>query len=155
EPLEIRIGGVPIAVVMRTPGHDEELTWGFLLTERVIDDPARVRSVRHCAQVDTPEAENNVLQVVLHPEASVDLARLRRNLYASSSCGICGKATLDQVLARAPALQDDCRVSVRVLHALPERLRAAQAVFSRTGGLHAAGLFTVDGELLVVREDVG
>ena len=103
EPLELRIGGVPVAVVMRTPGHDEELALGFLLTEDIAR-PEQVRHLRHCDQVDDPRAEDNVLQIVLEPTVEVDLARLRRNLYASSSCGICGKASIEAALRRAPAL---------------------------------------------------
>jgi FdhD protein len=155
EPLEIRIGGVPIAVVMRTPGHDEELVRGFLLTEGIVAEPSQVASVRHCTTVTAADAEENVVQVVLAPGHEVDLARLRRNLYASSSCGICGKATLEQALARAPELHDGAAIDPEILYALPGRLRGAQSVFDRTGGLHAAGLFTPAGECLVVREDVG
>jgi FdhD protein len=155
EPLELRVGGVPLAVVMRTPGHDEDLAWGFLLTERIVDGVHRVQSVRHCTTVETPEAEDNVMQVVLADDFRVDLARLRRNLYASSSCGICGKATIENVLDAAPALEDETRVHAEVLHRLPDALRAEQDVFDRTGGLHAAGLFTPSGERLCVREDVG
>ncbi len=155
EPLEIRIGGVPIAVVMRTPGHDEELVTGFLLTERIVDDVGAIESVRHCSTVDTPEAEDNVVQVVLREGVEVDVAALRRNLYASSSCGVCGKASIDRAMACAAPLRDDVRVSVDLLYALPDRLRAAQPVFAQTGGLHAAGLFDADGNALVVREDVG
>lgn len=155
EPLEIRIGGVPVAVVMRTPGHDEELVRGFVTTERIVEDPAWVASVRHCTTVETPEAENNVVQVTLRPDATVDLARLRRNLYASSSCGLCGKATIDRVLSTAPPLRDDARIEVETLLAIPERMRPYQTVFSQTGGLHAAGLFDAGGATLAVREDVG
>ncbi len=155
EPMEIRIGGLPVAVVMRTPGHDEELTLGFLTTEGVIDGPGAVASVRHCSVVEDPEAEGNVVQVVLRPGIEVDWARLRRNLYASSSCGICGKATLDQVMVRHEPLEDDLRVEVSRLYGLVDQLESAQTVFARTGGLHAAGLFDGDGQVLVVREDVG
>jgi FdhD protein len=155
EPLEIRIGGVPVAVVMRTPGHDDELVRGFLTTERVVDDPAWVASVRHCTTVETPEAENNVVQVVLREGIAVDLARLRRNLYASSSCGLCGKASIEHVMATAPPLEDDSQIRVDTLYAIPEQVREHQTVFSQTGGLHAAGLFHQGGEALVVREDVG
>jgi FdhD protein len=155
EPLEIRIGGVPLAVVMRTPGHDEDLARGFLVTERVVERAAEVASVRHCTTVEAPEAENNVMQVVLAPGVQVDLARLRRNLYASSSCGICGKATIDNVLDVAPPIEDAVTVTADVLYGLPAALRGEQDVFSRTGGLHAAGLFAPDGTRLVVREDVG
>lgn len=155
EPLEIRIGGVPVSVVMRTPGHDEELTLGFLATEGVVDDPRSVVSVRHCTTIEQPEAENNVVQAILAPGVEVDLQRLRRNLFASSSCGLCGKATIEQVMVRCEPLHDDVRVEVSRLHALPALLRRSQTVFDRTGGLHAAGLFGRDGEALVVREDVG
>jgi len=155
EPMEIRIGGIPVAVVMRTPGHDEELTLGFLTTEGVIDGPDAVASVRHCSVVEDPEAEGNVVQVVLRPQIEVDWARLRRNLYASSSCGICGKATLDQVMVRHEPLEDETRIDVSRLYGLVDQLEAAQTVFARTGGLHAAGLFDAEGQVLVVREDVG
>jgi FdhD protein len=155
EPLEIRLGGVPLAVVMRTPGHDEELTRGFLVTERVVSSTRDVVSVRHCTTVETPEAENNVVQVVLAPGVEVDLVRLRRNLYASSSCGICGKATIDNALSTAPPLEDSTVVDIGTLTALPASLRTAQAVFDRTGGLHAAGSFTAAGACRIVREDVG
>lgn len=155
EPLEIRIGGVPIAVVMRTPGHDEELVRGFVVTERIVDDPRHVTSIRHCSDVPEPEAEDNVMQVVLSEGIEVDLARLRRNIYASSSCGICGKASIEAALATAPPLMDARRVDAAIIAGLPAALRADQAVFERTGGLHAAGLFTVDGDRLVVREDIG
>jgi FdhD protein len=151
EPLEIRIGGVPVAVVMRTPGHDEELVRGFLVTERIVDRAADVASVRHCVDAD----EDNVMQAVLVHGVGVDLARLRRNLYASSSCGVCGKTSIAAAMGVAPPLADDLRVAADVLYALPARLRQAQEVFGRTGGLHAAGLFDERGEPLAVREDVG
>jgi FdhD protein len=155
EPLEIQIGGAPLAVIMRTPGHDEELAWGFLRTERVIDDPSQVQSIRHCATAPSPEAEGNVLQIVLRPGVTLDLERLRRNLYASSSCGICGKAAIENVLHSAPPVVDESSVDIGVLYELPDRLRSEQSVFSRTGGLHAAGVFSLDGRAVVVREDVG
>ena len=155
EPLEIRVGGSSLAVVMRTPGDDAELALGFLVTERVVGKPCDVESVRHCTLVRDPAAEDNVIQVVLAPGVGVDLERLRRNLFASSSCGICGKATIENALATAAPLDDARRHPAAFFYDMPERLAARQAVFSRTGGLHAAGLFAPDGELLVVREDVG
>jgi len=155
EPLEIRLGAVAIAVVMRTPGHDLELARGFAVTERIVDDVRAITAVRHCTQVEHPEAEDNVVQIVLRPDVVVDALKLRRNLYSTSSCGICGKATIEQALASAPPLVDDGDVSMAVLRSLPQQLRADQAVFDRTGGLHAAGLFDRDGRPLVVREDVG
>ena len=154
EPLEIRLGGVPLAVVMRTPGDDRELTLGFLTTERVIERPEQVESVRHCGA--TPEeAEDNVVQVVLAPGVSVDLDRLRRNLYASSSCGICGKATIENALIDAAPLEDAARFAPEFFYGLSDRLEESQAGFAKTGGVHAAGLFDAEGELLVAREDVG
>ena len=159
EPMELRIAGVPIAVLMRTPGHDEELTRGFLLSEAIVADAEQITTIRHCTTVDVPEAEDNVMQIVLRSDVTLDLAALRRNLYASSSCGICGKASIAAALApgrgRTPLPATEPRVAVEQLHGLPERLLADQPVFARTGGLHAAGLFTSTGERLVVREDVG
>lgn len=153
-PLELRLGGVPIAVVMRTPGHDEELARGFLWSEGIAG-PHEVRSLRPCE--DVPEgAEGNVWQAVLVDGVEVDLARLRRLTYASSSCGVCGKATLEAALAQAAPLTAAERRPLNAAHAIqiPARLQAAQTAFAHTGGLHAAGLF--DGErALVVREDVG
>ncbi len=155
EPLEIQLGAAPLAVVMRTPGHDEELALGFLVTERVIGAPADVVSIRHCNELPDPAAEDNVIRAILAPRVSVDLESLRRNLYASSSCGICGKATIENALAVAPPLDDDIRFEAGFFYDLPQRLERAQPVFAQTGGLHAAGLFAPDGSLLVAREDVG
>ena len=158
EPLEIRVNGAAIAVVMRTPGDDVDLVRGFLLSERIIAEAGDVASLRHCTTVDTPEAEDNVMLARLREHVEVDLAALRRNLYASSSCGVCGKASIEAAMAlpeRARAVESGLRVAASVLAALPERLRASQQVFDRTGGLHAAGLFSCVGDRLVVREDVG
>lgn len=155
EPLEIRIGDAPVAVVMRTPGDDTELVTGFLLTERIVAGPGEIDSVRHCTEIAEPDAEDNVVRVTLAPGVHVDLAALRRNLYASSSCGVCGKASIEQVLSTAPPLDDPARFRAELCYALPDRLRAAQRVFDSTGGLHAAGLFDREGRLLAAREDVG
>jgi FdhD protein len=155
EPLEIQLGGASLAVVMRTPGHDLELVTGFLVTERVVDALADVEAVRHCSEARDPAAADNVVRATLRPGLRADLEKLRRNLFASSSCGVCGKATLENALATAPALDDATRVAASLLLGLPERLRAAQHVFDETGGLHAAGLFDTSGRLLVAREDVG
>jgi FdhD protein len=158
EPLEIRVNQIAIAVVMRTPGDDEELVRGFLLSERIVAGVDEIASMRHCVNVETPAAEDNVMLVRLDPSVEVDLAALRRNMYASSSCGVCGKASIEAAMA-VPDL--DCIsgpllcVDVDTLTSLPERLRARQLVFDRTGGLHGAGLFAADGQPLVVREDVG
>jgi FdhD protein len=155
EPLEIQLGGAALAVVMRTPGDDVELVTGFLLTERIVASLAEVESVRHCSEAADPDAADNVVRVVLRPGVRTDLEKLRRNLFASSSCGVCGKATLENALATAAPLDDPARIEASLLLALPERLRAAQRAFDETGGLHAAGLFDRAGQLLVVREDVG
>lgn len=155
EPLEIRVGGVAIAVVMRTPGHDEELVRGFLLTEQIVRSPAEVASVRHCSQVDDPRAEDNVMQVRLSEGVAVDLAKLRRNMFTTSSCGICGKASIEQALAVVAPISCSLQLRAKHLYGMPDTLRSAQTVFDKTGGLHAAGLFTSSGESLVVREDIG
>lgn len=155
EPLEIQLGARSLAVVMRTPGHDEDLVLGFLVTERVVASAKEVEAIRHCNVVPDPEAEENVARVTLAEGVAVDFERLRRNLFASSSCGVCGKATIENALATAPPIEDPARVTPELLYALPDRLREGQAVFDETGGLHAAGLFGPEGELLVVREDVG
>ncbi len=155
EPLEIQLNGTPLAVVMRTPGHDRELVLGFLVTERIVASPTDVISVHHGSLSGEDGSEGNVVRVHLRPGVEVDLERLRRHLYASSSCGICGKASIEQVLATAPPLADLLRLEGVFFRALPERLREGQAVFAETGGLHAAALFCADGELRVVREDIG
>lgn len=160
EPLELRIAGTSVAVVMRTPGHDLELARGFLLSEGIVPDATAVADVRHCTTVDSPEAEDNVLLVRLAEGVDLDLAALRRNLYASSSCGVCGKASIEAALRpsqRCARTLDRARprVDAEVLYGLPGALETDQPVFARTGGLHAAGLFTAAGERLVVREDVG
>lgn len=155
-PLEIRIDAVPIAVVMRTPGADIDLGWGFLRTEGIVTSPEQVRSLRHCDTVDDPRAEDNVLQVRLAEASTVDLARLRRNLYASSSCGICGKASIQAAMHSAPARPSFAPgLSLAAILDLQRALRNRQQVFERTGGLHAAAVATSSGELLCVREDVG
>lgn len=157
QPLEIRIKQTPIAVVMRTPGHDEELVRGFLLSERIVGSPEQIVTLRHCTNVDRPEAEDNVMLVRLRDDVTVDLAALRRNLFASSSCGVCGKASIEQALA-LPELDRalaSFAIDARTLSRWPEQLRAKQEAFEHTGGLHAAGLFASDGALLAAFEDVG
>lgn len=153
EPLELQLAGAPLAVVMRTPGHDEELGAGFLLTEGIISSWTDVESLRHCTTAPVPEAEDNVLQI--HLRVPVDLARFKRHQFASSSCGVCGKATLENALRTAPRIDSLLTVSPAVLVSLPDKLRANQPAFDSTGGLHAAALFNVRGDLLVAREDVG
>jgi FdhD protein len=142
EPLEIRIGGVAVAVTMRTPGHDEELALGFALSEGLRPRAARLPSdlSANAVELDAPDFD---------PE------RLRRSFYTSSSCGVCGKGALEAVAVEAPRVESDARVPATLVASLPGRLRAAQAAFAATGGLHATGLFDAGGELLCVREDVG
>jgi FdhD protein len=157
EPLEIRVNQAAIAVVMRTPGHDEDLVRGFLLSEGIVARADQIAGLRHCTTVDQPEAEDNVMLVRLRDEVEVDLVALRRNLFASSSCGVCGKASIAQAMALrdASALPLGFTLEAETLAQLPARLRAKQEVFEHTGGLHAAGLCTAAGELLAVFEDVG
>jgi FdhD protein len=158
EPLEIRVGGRPLAVTMRTPGHDVELAHGFLLTEGVIGGRGDVSAARYCDSVDADGRNTyNVLDVTLGDGVPAPDAGVERNFYTTSSCGVCGKAALDAVRLRtrfSPA-GDQCRFAMATLLSLPHRLRDRQRVFAATGGLHAAGLFTADGAVLVVREDVG
>jgi FdhD protein len=161
EPLELRVGGTPLAVTMRTPGHDVELAHGFLLTEGVIGAVPDVSTARYCDSVDDAGRNTyNVLDVALAAGVPPPSTGVERNFYTTSSCGVCGKASLDAVRLRtrySPA-EDTATVSYRTLIGLPDRLREAQRVFESTGGLHAAGLFSVrddSAELLVVREDVG
>jgi FdhD protein len=148
EPLQIVIDGHPVAITMRTPGHDAELALGFLLTEGVIRSQSDVR------KIDTDSRENHAL-VFLTENAEVDLKKLTRHVFSASSCGVCGKATLEAVTSQRPPLQDGIEISRAVLLSAPAKLQAAQSVFSRTGGLHAAGIFTADGPAQVVREDIG
>jgi FdhD protein len=157
EPLEIRVDGKPLSVTMRTPGHDVELAHGFLLTEGVLGTPADVLAARYCDSVDDAGRNTyNVLDVALAPGVEPPDASLERNFYTTSSCGVCGKASLDAVRLKtrfSPAA-DPVTITPPELSALPDALRAAQKLFDSTGGLHAAGLFA-GGELLVAREDVG
>jgi FdhD protein len=142
EPLEIRIGGRPVAVTMRTPGHDEELALGFCLSEGLRPAGARLPDdlAANAVEVDAP---------------AFDPARLQRSFYTSSSCGVCGKGALDAVAVEAPRVESQLRLPLSLVAALPDRLREAQAAFAVTGGLHATGLFSAAGEPLCVREDVG
>jgi len=154
EPLEIRIEGRSVAVTMRTPGHDLELASGFLLTEGVIDGPDDIHAIAH---VDDPsDPQGNTVDTVL--ASGVDAARRHtadRSLFASSSCGICGKESIDRVVLNAPKLKKSLVITDAIVLSLPEKLRQAQAVFDQTGGLHAAALFDASGALEVIREDIG
>src|SRR5947208_5153532 len=142
EPLEIRIGGRPVAVTMRTPGHDEELALGFCISEGL--------APRNAALPEDLAANT----VVITADESAR-ATLRRNFYTSSSCGVCGKGALEAVAVEAPRVESGLRIAPDVVSVLPDKLREAQAAFEATGGLHATGLFTPEAELLCIREDVG
>ncbi len=154
EPLEIRVNGQSIAVTMRTPGHDEELAAGFLWTERLIERPDSLVSIGHCPGKTEEERENIVLAYVYGAGDALPEG-WQRNFPASSSCGICGKASIEAVRQTAEPIQSAMRVASEVLHRLPAALRQAQETFDRTGALHAAGLFDTEGNLILLREDVG
>jgi len=159
EPLEIRVNGAPVTVTMRTPGSDVELAQGFLLTEGVITRREDVLTVQYCRGAETEDGTNtyNVLDVTLHPDVPPPDTDVTRNFYTTSSCGVCGKASLEAVRlsSRYSPGDDPTSVATVILTAMPAQLRSAQKVFASTGGLHGAALFTTDGTLLAVREDVG
>lgn len=157
EPMEVRVNGDAVSVTMRTPGDDFDLALGFCLSEGIVAAPEAVATIRYCEGGPSPASagDYNVVDVALRSPEPV-APSLRRAVYTTSSCGICGTASIDAVRRDVPGVGDDpVRVSAATLVALPDRLRAAQRLFERTGGLHAAGLFDADGELVCVREDVG
>lgn len=169
EPLEIRIGFPDgkhraISITMRTPGDDGELAAGFLFTEGILKSPVQVRQIRHCGlkirsgknALDRAAALNsNTIRVDLNDGVDVDLKSLERHFYTTSSCGVCGKSSIEALATGVGKLDDEMTVDADTVHSLPDKLRAAQNVFEKTGGLHASALFTADGELDIVREDVG
>ena len=155
EPLEIRIGENPLSVTMRTPGHDVELAAGFLFTEGLVQRREQIVALENVTSEDDGK-RGNVVRAELSSEALPDFDKLRRHFFAASSCGICGKASIDAVRSRLLRIPNpDFRVAPNLLVSLPEALRSAQDVFERTGGLHAAALFDSGGKLLIVREDIG
>lgn len=155
EPLEIRVGDEPLSVTMRTPGHDRELAAGFLFTEGLVQRREQI------VKLETAEAQDgtnrgNVIQAELAPEATPDFVKMKRHFFAASSCGICGKASIDSIRLRLLAAPNpDFRFDAENLVRMPDALRSSQDVFQRTGGLHAAALFDPRGKLLVLREDIG
>ena len=151
EPLEIRVRGRAVSVTMRTPGHDEELAAGFLATEGMIRRREDVVRIEPCGRNE----DGNLVNVVLAPDVPVDFDKLTRHVFASSSCGLCGKATIDAVRGQFPPIASDLVVDAATLLALPERMRQTQSTFDRTGGLHASAIFDAAGNLIVLREDVG
>lgn len=165
EPLEIRLGyGLTsermqksISVTMRTPGNDFELALGFLITECIIQSANQIYKIHYCTEANTIENKENIVRVELNPEVEIDLSKLQRNFYTTSSCGVCGKESIEaiKVNCELQISNDELKVHRDIIVSLPEKLRSQQNVFEHTGGLHACALFTKDGELLLLREDVG
>ena len=151
EPLEIRVDNHPISVTMRTPGHDDELAVGFLLSEGLMKKRADILKIA----THPRNRDKNVINVFLAPDVAVNLEQLTRHVFASSSCGLCGKATIESVHQHFPKIKSSVSVGAKTILGLPEKLRGAQETFARTGGLHAAAIFDLEGNLLVLREDVG
>lgn len=148
-PLEIRIGGTPIAVIMRTPGHDEDLVRGFAITEAIVSSPSEIEAVMPVPQhPDDSRWE-------LTPTVPVDPGQFQRNFYATSSCGVCGKASIDAIRISGATPPAGPKLSAEYILSLPNAMRAAQATFDATGGLHAAALFATNGTILTLREDIG
>ena len=152
EPLEIRVEGRSVAVVMRTPGHDEELACGFLVSEGVVKNPRDILEVSQCPSVNNKHG--NIVDVLLGG-AVVNWDSLTRHVFSASSCGLCGKTSIESVFQQFPSVKGDWQVEPRLIASLPDKLRSAQETFSKTGGLHASGLFDLEGNLIVLREDVG
>jgi FdhD protein len=155
EPLEIRLGGLSLTVTMRTPGEDEELVAGFLFSEGIIAGADDLDVIARYRGPDGDPDDANVMNVLLRGDVKVAKDRLRRNFVASSSCGLCGKATIDAIRAALPPVESDLTISVDRLNRLAAAMHDAQATFEKTGGLHAAGLFDAEGRLIVLREDIG
>jgi len=165
EPMEIRVTFGPrqgrtarsLSITMRTPGNDFELAAGFLYTEGILKDRSQIEGIEFCGPAAPGQPTSNIVRVDLAQDVELDIGSLQRNFYTTSSCGICGKASLDAVQVKGLESLEKAqpRFPRESVHALPAKLRSAQPVFERTGGLHAAGLATPDGELLEIREDVG
>jgi FdhD protein len=155
EPLQIRLAGEDVAITMRTPGHDFELAAGFLYSEGIIRGRDDIESMGFCAD-DAGAPERNIVNVLPTDRGLLEPRRWGRDFYSTSSCGLCGKTSIDQIRARIPPrVGRDNSVSLQTLYSLESKLQGAQRVFDRTGGIHAAGLFDTDGALLALREDVG
>jgi len=154
EPMELRIEGRSVAVVMRTPGDDIELAIGFFLTEGVIEDIQDIQAIAHV--VEPLDGSQNTVDTILASGVPAKRRHLAdRSLFASSSCGVCGKSTLDRVFLNAPPFSQYRSITAKMACSLPAKLLESQAMFAQTGGLHAAALFSMSGELLVIREDIG
>ncbi len=165
EPMEIRLGFGPmdmrqqksVSVTMRTPGNDFELALGFLFTEGIIQNPNDVYKIHYCTELNTKENLENIVRVELKPDLEIDLSKLQRNFYTTSSCGVCGKESIEAIMTNCPVLLPDYSVQInpQTITQLPDKLRAQQNVFEHTGGIHACALFDTEGNLLLLREDVG
>lgn len=165
EPLEIRIGYGPlvsrqqkrISVTMRTPGNDFELAIGFLFTEAIIPSADAVASIRYCTELNRIEDQENIVRVELKPEFDFDPSSVNRNFYMTSSCGVCGKESIDMVKSncRVIPLTEQYELHPDILYGLPGKISSIQQIFAYTGGIHAAGLFDCHGKLIILREDVG
>ena len=154
EPLEIRIQGRSIAVTMRTPGDDEELACGFLLSEGLLRQREDVMEVAHCLSGENAVL-GNILNVFVSPHVRINFEQLTRHVFASSSCGLCGKASIESIHQSFPPIDSAPHLDPDLIRSLPEKLLSSQAAFGKTGGLHAAALFDQSGNLVTVREDVG
>jgi len=163
EPLEIRLGygetnhreQKSLSVTMRTPGHDYELAAGFLFTEGIVHTFQQIESIKYCVDTGKQEEKDNIVRVELKPDVLIDFDKLQRHFYTSSSCGVCGKSSIDSVKQQCKSIQSTLKVAEKVIHSLPDKLREAQLVFEHTGGLHASALFNDKGDLILLREDVG
>ena len=154
EPLEVRIRGNAIAITMRTPGHDIELAAGFISTEGIIEERSEILEIAHCENGKANDGRN-IVNAFLHPAVKIDWEQFKRHFFTNSSCGICGKATIESVQSLFPAITSNTSITTRILNTFPDKLRQAQKTFHETGGLHAAALFTADGSMISIREDVG
>ena len=164
EPLEIRLAFGPsknrvqksLAVTMRTPGNDFELVYGFLYSEGIIKNKADVVSMKYCFDKDKLQEQENIIRVELHPELKFDPKQLERHFYTNSSCGVCGKSSIESIASQCNLETDEnTRIDGTILYSLPDKLRASQHIFEHTGGIHACGLFDNEGNLLLMREDIG
>lgn len=164
EPLEIRLVAGPVekrkgrglSITMRTPGHDFELAIGFLVSEGIIQSPKAILSAEYCGKIADGQDVSNIVRIELSPETNFDIQKLQRHFYTTSSCGVCGKASLEALESQEfQTIQSNLKVGRETVYRLPNLLRNQQDVFSRTGGIHAAGLFDADGNLVSIREDVG
>jgi FdhD protein len=163
EPLEIRLNYIqnserierPLSVTMRTPGHDMELTLGFLYSEGIINQYSDIKAIRHCETVEKEEEKENVVKVVIEDTIEIDQDTFQRNFYTTSSCGVCGKSSIEAIEVQCPVNNSTLSIDAQLITELPQKLRKAQTVFEFTGGLHASALFDSDGNIKILREDVG